>query len=278
MFRQFNTLHLGPHPPDDLLNDVADLSAAYAPAVRIARFPSRVGRSPRAVRALPPADPRHLEIHLRELGLAVLPAVLVAEALRELVVALDRARRDQQLFGLLGRLREGVEQRPLRVPLPAVARCREAGGYEELAGAFRRGAQEDGGLDLCEAWPCVVRLSPLEWGRALTFFVEDRPDSLCYVATPLDVLRQGRAAKIEIAVLQAHLLVRLWHPLVMRSRAGTAACVQLPACAYHVTFVEGVEGQRRVGRVEQGCGFDHDLQASTGALHQHTLDQHGPWT
>ena len=108
--------------------------------------------------------------------------------------------------------------------------------------------------------------------------MEDRPDSLCYVATPLDVLRQGRAAKIEIAILQAHLLVRLWHPLVMRSRGGKAACVQFLACAYHVTFVEGVKGKRRVGRVEQGCGFDHDLHASTGALHQHTLDQGGSWT
>ena len=151
MFWQFNTLHLGPHPPDDLLNDIADLSAAYTPAVRIARFTSR----PRAVRTLPPTDPRHLEIHLRELGLAVLPAVLVAEALRELVVAFDRARRDQQLLGLLGRLREGVEQRSLRVLPAPFARCREACGYEELAGAFGRGAQEDGGLDLREAWTSV---------------------------------------------------------------------------------------------------------------------------
>ena len=151
MFRKLNTLHLGPHPPDDLLNDIADLSAAYAPAVRIAKFTRHAVLSG----VLPPADPRHLEIHLRELGLAVLPAVFVAEALRELVVALDRARRNQQLFGLLGRLREGVEQRPLRVLPAPFARCREACGYEELAGAFGRGAQEDGGLDLREAWTSV---------------------------------------------------------------------------------------------------------------------------
>lgn len=54
----------------------------------------------------------HLEVDLGELGLPVLAPVLVAEASRELEVAVRDARGDEQLLGLLGRLREGVEEGP----------------------------------------------------------------------------------------------------------------------------------------------------------------------
>lgn len=46
-------------------------------------------------------------------------------------------------------------------------------------------------------------------GFVLTFFMKDRPDSVCCFATPLDILRQRRPTKIKVAVLQAHLFVCL---------------------------------------------------------------------
>ena len=53
-------------------------------------------------------DERHLEVELRELGLAVGPQVLVAEAAGDLVVALE-AGHHQQLLEQLRRLRQRVE-------------------------------------------------------------------------------------------------------------------------------------------------------------------------
>ena len=54
------------------------------------------------------ADERHLDVDLGELGLAVGAQVLVAEAARDLVVALD-AGDHQQLLEELRRLRQRVE-------------------------------------------------------------------------------------------------------------------------------------------------------------------------
>ena len=53
-------------------------------------------------------DERHLEVDLRELRLAVGAQVLVAEAARDLEVALE-AGHHQQLLELLRRLRQRVE-------------------------------------------------------------------------------------------------------------------------------------------------------------------------
>ena len=53
-------------------------------------------------------DERHLDVDLRELGLAVGAQVLVAEAAGDLVVALDAADH-QQLLEELRRLRQRVE-------------------------------------------------------------------------------------------------------------------------------------------------------------------------
>ena len=53
-------------------------------------------------------DEAHLEVELRELGLPVAAQVLVAEAARDLEVAVD-ARDHQQLLELLRALRQGVD-------------------------------------------------------------------------------------------------------------------------------------------------------------------------
>ena len=80
----------------------------------------------------------HLAVHLGELGLAVGAQVLVPEALYDLVVFVDAADHEQLLEGLRA-LRQGVE-------LTGV----HAAGHHEVAGAFRRGLDENGRFDVDE--------------------------------------------------------------------------------------------------------------------------------
>ena len=90
-----------------------------------------------------PRDEGHLQINLSEFGLPVFPTVLVAKAPSQLVIPVDPARADQQLFGLLRRLRQSVEERE------TLSRAM-ASGYEELAGTLRSRPEEDGGFDFEE--------------------------------------------------------------------------------------------------------------------------------
>ena len=83
-------------------------------------------------------DERHLEVELRELGLAVGAQVLVAKAARDLEVALV-AGDHQQLLEELRRLRQRVERARL-----------QARGHEEVARALGRRLREDRRLDLEE--------------------------------------------------------------------------------------------------------------------------------
>ncbi len=85
------------------------------------------------------ADERHLEVELRELELAVGAQVLVAEAARDLEVALE-ARDHEELLQELGRLRQGVE-------LAGVQPAR----HQEVARTLGRGLGQDRRLDLDEA-------------------------------------------------------------------------------------------------------------------------------
>ncbi len=73
-------------------------------------------------------DERHLDVDLRELGLAVEAKILVAEALHDLEVAIE-SRDHEELFEELGALGQGVE-------FPG----REARGDDEVARAAGRGA------------------------------------------------------------------------------------------------------------------------------------------
>ena len=83
-------------------------------------------------------DEGHLDVELGELELAIGAQVLVAEAARDLVVALVAAHH-QQLLEELRRLRQ-------RVPGAGL----QAAGDEEVARALGRGAREDRRLDLQE--------------------------------------------------------------------------------------------------------------------------------
>ena len=84
-------------------------------------------------------DERHLDVDLRELGLAVEAQVLVAEAAHDLEVAVE-ARDHEQLLEDLRRLGERVE-------LAGV----EARRHEEVARAARRVLHHERRLDLEEA-------------------------------------------------------------------------------------------------------------------------------
>src|SRR4030095_9358890 len=85
------------------------------------------------------ADEGHLDVELRELGLAVGALRLVAEAAGNLEVAVE-AGNNQQLFQLLWRLGEGVERSR-----------KAAAGYEEVSGAFGCTLDQTGRLNLDEA-------------------------------------------------------------------------------------------------------------------------------
>ena len=120
----------------------------------------------------------HLQVELGELGLAVAAQILVAEAARDLEVAVH-ARDHEQLLELLGALRQGVDAARL-----------EAAGDDEVAGALGRGLEQDRRLDLHEAGAVVG--------------VADRPDQLGAEQQPL---QQRAAADVQVAVLEAERLV-----------------------------------------------------------------------
>ena len=84
-------------------------------------------------------DERHLDIDLRELGLAVGAQVLVTQAAGDLVVALD-AGDHKKLLEKLRRLRQRVERAGLG-----------AGRDDVVARAFRRRPHQQRRLDLDEA-------------------------------------------------------------------------------------------------------------------------------
>ncbi len=125
------------------------------------------------------AHERGLEVDLSELGLPVGPQIFVAEAARDLEVAVV-PRHHQQLLVDLGRLRQRVE-------LPAVDSARN----QVVAGAFGRRFGEDRRLDLEEVEIGERAARPLQEPVA-----EDQ------------VLLQLRATEVEHAVLEAELLGR----------------------------------------------------------------------
>src|SRR5262249_39002062 len=132
----------------------AEIGAVDAEAER--RFVVRHARERRAqldADALPPdalanalderedelaSGERHLDVELRQLLQAVRARILVAEATRDLVVALE-ARDDKELLCDLRRLRQRVE----------LARLQPR-GHDEVARALGRGLPEHRGLDVDE--------------------------------------------------------------------------------------------------------------------------------
>ena len=123
-------------------------------------------------------DEAHLDVDLGELRLAVRTQVLVAEAARDLVVALDAAHH-QQLLEELRRLGQRVE-------LAGVHAARD----DEVARAFRRGLGQYRRLDLHE--PAML---------------ERLAEALCDAVAQLQRREDLGAPDVEIAPLQARQLV-----------------------------------------------------------------------
>ena len=145
----------------------------------------------------------HLHIELVELaGTAVAARVLVAEAGRDLEIAV-KARRHQKLLELLRRLRQGVELAGML-----------ARGNEIVARALRRRRREDRRGDLQKA---VL-------GHSL-------PQGGHHLAAEDDVLLHSGVAQIEIAVLQAQRLVRVAASVDLERQ------LVVPAAAEHLDLV-----------------------------------------
>src|SRR5699024_2467402 len=115
-----------------------------------------------------------------ELGLAVGSQILVAEAARDLVIAVQ-AGHHQELLEQLRRLRQRIEAAGLY-----------AAGHQIVTRALGRGAGQDRRLGVDE----IAR-------------VEKLPDRTGQLRAQPEVALQARTAKIEKAILQAHFLAVL---------------------------------------------------------------------
>ena len=120
---------------------------------------------------------RHLEVELREFRLAIRPEILVAEAARDLEVAVH-ARDHQDLLEDLRRLRQRVELAGM-----------DAARHKIVARAFGRRFREDRRLDFPES----LRVEKL---------ADAQRDAM---AQP-DVLLHARAPQVEVPVAEADLL------------------------------------------------------------------------
>ena len=122
----------------------------------------------------------HLQVELSELELPIGPQVLVSQAARNLVVAVDAAHH-AELLEQLGALRQGIE-----------AALMQPAGHHEVAGAFGGGGHERGRLDLDEL-------------RSL-----HRAADRCVHPCPFDQVRvHARVSQVEIAMADAQHLVDL---------------------------------------------------------------------
>jgi hypothetical protein len=122
---------------------------------------------------------RHLDVHLRELGLPVGAKILVSETLDDLEVPVQ-ARDHQDLLEDLRRLRQRVELTGMH-----------AARHQVVARAFRRGFRQHGRFDLEE----ILR-------------VEVMPHRKRHAMPQREVALQVRPAQIEIPVAKPEVLVR----------------------------------------------------------------------
>ena len=125
-------------------------------------------------------DEAHLQVELRELGLAVGAKVFVAEAAGDLIVLLE-AGDHQQLLELLRRLRQGVEVAGI-----------DAARHQVVARALRRRFRQDRRLDLVEAAG-----------------VEEVADVLVDAVAHGEAVVDGYAAQVEVAIAQSQQFVDL---------------------------------------------------------------------
>ena len=170
-------------------------------------------------------DEGHLHVDLRELRLAVRPQVLVAEAPRDLVVAVH-AREHQELLVLLGRLRQGVE----------TAR-HDPARHEIIARAFRRALRHHRRLDIGEAGLVEIHADRLH-------------DFMALAQADLHAL----AAQIEIPVRHAEVFGDLRGGLIVQRERRRFALVQNPDEVG--TDFNVARRELRVGHVRR-AGLDH---------------------
>ena len=123
-------------------------------------------------------DEGGFDVELGEFRLAVGAEVLVAKTAGDLEVTFDTADHEE-LFVLLRGLGEGVE-----------AAGGEAGGNEEVAGAFGGALREDGGFDFEEA-----------------FAVHEVADGFDNAMAEAEVVAHGSAADVEVTVFETEVFV-----------------------------------------------------------------------
>jgi len=186
------------------------------------------------------AEEARLAVDLRELGLAVGPQVLVAEALGDLVVAVE-ARHHQELLEQLRRLRQREEHAVVH-----------AAGHQVVARALRRALGEHRRLDVDEALAVEV-LAHLQ--RSLV--------------TQHQVLLHLRAAQVEHPVRQARDLGQVL--VVELERRRHARVEDLQPLAQHLDLpADEVGVGRTLGpRTHQAADLDAELVADLlgGAEH-----------
>ena len=163
----------------------------------------------------------HLQVELRELRLAVGAKVLIAEAARNLEVALE-AGDHQELLELLGRLRQRIETAGVHTA-----------GHKVVAGALRRALDEDRRLNLEEI-----------------ALVQEVADVLYDAMAQGEVTLHAAAAQVQVAIAHAQYLVDVAVLVdVEGRRQGCVEHLQGVDGDLHLTGCEaGVHGARRPRR------------------------------
>ena len=181
-------------------------------------------------------DERHLEVDLGELGLPVGAQVLVAEAARDLEVAVQ-AGHHAQLLVLLGRLRQRVEGAGV-----------DAAGHQVVARPLGRALGQDGRLHLDE------RLA-----------IQVVADGLGDLVPQHEVVLHLRTAQVQIAIGQAQVLGHLRRLLILqRERDGLGAVQDRDAMCPHLDAAGGQLAVHHLGRplAHRALDPDHPLAAA----------------
>ena len=128
-----------------------------------------------------PFNEGHLEVELGKFELAVAAQVFIAHTARNLKITIHPGHH-QQLFELLGRLRQSIEGARL-----------QARRNQKVTGPFRGGFEQEGGFDFDEF--------------ALTQVVANEFDDF---VTQNKIFLHSLAAQIEVAIFQAYRFVHIF--------------------------------------------------------------------
>ena len=181
-------------------------------------------------------DERHLEVDLGELRLTISAQVLVAEALGNLVVALNTAHHEQ-LLEQLGRLGKSIEVAGL-----------DAARDDEIASALRRGLEQDGRLDL-------------EEGTIVQSLAHAPAEGVAH----FEVVEHLRTAQVQVAVAQTRVLGGIDAILDLEGR-GLARVDHLDVGDKDLDLAGDHVGVRGVVRTMAHCTGDGDGPLGTDGL------------